>query len=196
MSSYPEKLCKTCHSKYIPVSSNQKYCPSCREKKETLRLQERMLREIKGYSHINICETCGNPFGSNSGFTKWCQSCRKEKSELEAQEREHKLKEGPPLREVLCKCGKTFKTKSNYRLWCNDCAKLKKRLSRSGPVAENATTVSKTINIPMDFNEDEKFQQYLDRQNKITEKWNKKYRKAKRIEIDNNPNMFGFIYST
>ncbi len=183
-----KKACKTCHSLFNPIR-NQKNCLSCIERKETLTLQERMLREIKGYSCINICEDCGNPFGAGSGHAKWCSSCSNKIRLLEMEN-----KKSLPLRKVLCKCGKVFETGSLSRTRCVKCIIPKKELQVS---AENAITVKvvKDINISMDFNEENKLQEYIDKQNRIADKWNRKYRRFKRLGINPPPNLFDFIYS-
>ena len=186
-----KKSCKNCHSLFDSVR-NQTHCPDCIDKKEILAIQERMLREIKGYSCINICEDCGNPFGSYSGATKRCTSCRVKKERLKVEEREKKIRENLPLREVLCKCGKIFETRSTSRTRCIKCIIPKKEPQVS---AENAITVTKTFNISMDFEEENKFKEYIDKQNRIADKWNRKYHRFKRLGINPPPNLFDFIYN-
>jgi len=118
------KICKICHSKFNSVR-NQKRCPSCVEKKETLAIQERMLRESKKYPHTNKCKTCGNFFGAYSGYTKWCSYCI-EKKRLKAQGK----KLNPIKIAVKCKCGEIiefYSNSTNHRHFCPKCCALKKR---------------------------------------------------------------------
>lgn len=176
------KVCKTCDNPYVPTGRNQKNCPSCRDKKEILKIQEKMLREIKGFSCINICEDCWEPFGASSPHQKWCSSCKNKRNEFV--EGERKIRATKPIRNVICECGNEFETVSSNRVWCDDCIKLRKSKS-----------VYKYITIPINYSEDPELGKYIERQNRLADKWNKRYRDCIGVEVDPSPNMSGAIYN-
>jgi len=190
------KICVSCAKSFVPCLSNhQKRCLECIEKSELLKLQEREIRKVTKLPFINICHECGKPFGAKSGAIRLCRLCFGKKLSQKAKARETRL-----YREVVCECGRKFRTFSYHRKWCIDCQKKKrdaaKQPSRRFIAAEKPENISKNIMISSISEDPEnlKFRKFIEKQNRIAERWNKKY-KNHHTKIDNNPNMFTSVYN-